>query len=94
MALTVVAAYDVAADDRRARLAAVLQRVGDRVQRSVFVFTGSEQEVTEVVDQARRILDPRTDSFYVFSQCQACWEGLRCVGQAQPPAAEFFWAAW
>ena len=39
MALTVVIAYDISEDRRRARVAAVLQAYGDRVQRSVFIAT-------------------------------------------------------
>lgn len=39
MALTVVAAYDVSEDRRRARVAAMLQMYGDRVQRSVFLLS-------------------------------------------------------
>ena len=35
--LTLVAAYDGSSDPRRARLAALLQGYGDRIQKSVFI---------------------------------------------------------
>lgn len=37
--MMILAAYDVAVDGRRSRLAALLQSVGDRVQKSVFVLS-------------------------------------------------------
>ncbi|NLI18441.1 MAG: CRISPR-associated endonuclease Cas2, partial [Actinomycetales bacterium] len=39
MALTMVVSYDVTRDDRRAKLAALLQTWGDRIQYSVFLLT-------------------------------------------------------
>lgn len=93
MALTVVAAYDVHDDNRRARLAALLQTCGDRIQLSVFVLTLSEAELTELAGRAGAIIDPATDSLYWLRQCVNCWESVRCDGQASPPAQEYFWAA-
>ena len=46
--VTVVAAYDVTADNRRARLSALLQAYGDRVQRSVFLARGEAAELDEL----------------------------------------------
>ena len=43
--MIVVAAYDVSQDDRRARLAAVLQSLGEGVQRSVFVLSLDDEEL-------------------------------------------------
>ena len=37
MAVTLLVAYDITVDNRRARLAALLQSWGDRIQYSVFV---------------------------------------------------------
>ena len=54
--LTLLAAYDVREDDRRARLAAVLQSLGDRVQKSVFVIILDETELDELnLDPPARI---------------------------------------
>ncbi len=91
MAVTVIAAYDVSEDARRARLAAVLQTIGDRVQRSVFVLAVDDEELAELRDRALEIIDPATDSIYFFRQCGSCWGAVGCVGQAHPPARTLFW---
>lgn len=93
MALTVVAAYDVAEDQRRARLAALLQTFGDRIQFSVFLLTIGQDDLADLEGRALAIIDPDEDSLYLFRQCISCWESVRCLGQAMPPTQELFWAA-
>ena len=83
--MIVVAAYDVSQDDRRARLAAVLQSLGDRVQRSVFVLSLDDEELAQLRVRAEEIIDVDRDSFSLFRQCGGCWETLGCVGQADLP---------
>ncbi|MFB9733452.1 CRISPR-associated endonuclease Cas2 [Ornithinimicrobium kibberense] len=88
---TVVAAYDVRDDSRRARLAALLQSVGDRTQRSVFILTLDEEQLAHVVLRANTILDLEQDSFYLFPQCAVCWDDVRCIGQAEPTSKVLYW---
>ncbi len=91
MALTVIAAYDVSEDARRARLAALLQTTGDRVQKSVFVLAVDDVDLTEIRTRALDIIDPDTDSLYFFRQCAPCWEAVGCVGQAHAPDRTLYW---
>lgn len=91
--MTIVAAYDVSDDNRRARLAAVLQTWGDRVQFSVFMVTVSDDELTQLRAKAEAIIDPQTDSLYLFRQCADCWDGLDFVGQAHVPSEPLYWSA-
>jgi hypothetical protein len=58
MALTHVIAYDISEDARRARVAAVLQAHGDRVQRSVFVCTLESDDLRELCDRLSQIINP------------------------------------
>lgn len=90
--MTVIAAYDVTSDDRRARLAALLQSVGDRVQRSVFVLSLEPEDLDELRTRALRIIDPGDDSLYLFRQCVGCWGQVQCLGQADPPTRTLYWA--
>lgn len=92
MALTVLAMYDISDDDTRAKVAAVLQRWGDRVQLSVFVCTIPAEELDGMVEKVRSLIDPDHDSFYVVRQCGLCWADKVVLGQAHPPAPELFWA--
>lgn len=92
MAMTVIAAYDVSSDSRRSRLAAILQTVGDRIQKSVFVLTLDEADLQELRAEAMEVLDPDVDSLYFFRQCATCWDSLECLGQAHAPQRTLYWA--
>lgn len=92
-AVTLVAAYDVTRDDRRARLAALLQATGDRLQRSVFLVTIDSDDLDDLQARAAAVIDPDQDSLYLFRQCASCWDDVVCVGQADPPEKTLFWAA-
>ena len=92
MALTHVIAYDISDDRRRARVAAVLQAYGDRIQRSVFVATVEDDTLREARDRISQIINPDTDSVYVFRQCAACWEAIGIHGQATVAGEALYWA--
>jgi CRISPR-associated protein Cas2 len=91
MALTVVVAYDISEDDRRARVAALLQTCGDRIQRSVFLCRVTSDDLDDVIARLRTMIDPRTDAVHVFRQCRACWEDAVVIGQASVAEPEPYW---
>lgn len=90
--LTVIAAYDVREDDRRSRLAAMLQTLGDRVQKSVFLVTADEPDLTDLRQRALSVIDPDTDSLMFFRQCAGCWGAQVSLGQGHVPDAVTHWA--
>ena len=92
MALTHVIAYDISDDRRRARVAAVLQAYGDRIQRSVFVATVEDDTRREARERISQIINPDTDSVYVFRQCAPCWEAIGIYGQATVADEALYWA--
>jgi CRISPR-associated protein Cas2 len=92
MALTVVIAYDISEDRRRARAAATLQAFGDRVQRSVFVVSTEEATLEEIRRRLDGIIDHDTDSVYVFRQCATCWDAIGIHGQAAVEDEPLYWA--
>lgn len=93
VALTVLATYDISHDGRRARLAALLQSYGDRIQRSVFLITVDQSDLGVISTAAERIMDLDRDSFWLLRQCASCWEEVVRVGQAEPPRRVLYWAA-
>lgn len=93
MALTHVVAYDIRVDDVRARVAAVLQAFGDRIQKSVFLLRLDADDVDELVARLSGMIDVETDSVYVLRQCSACWDERVCIGQAHPPSPTLYWTA-
>lgn len=92
MALTHIITYDISDDHRRARVAAVLQAYGDRIQRSVFILTVDAALLTGARDRISQIINPRTDSACVFRQCAACWEAIGVHGQAVAASKPLYWA--
>lgn len=92
MALTHVIAYDISDDRRRARVAAILQTYGDRIQRSVFVCAVEAGLLDEARERIGEIINPETDSVYVFRQCAACWEAVGIHGQATVADEALYWA--
>ncbi len=91
MALTTVATYDVREDARRARLAALLQAHGDRIQKSVFLLATAPDELVTLCDRAADIIDAETDSLWIMRQCCDCWDVVVRIGQAEPPAKVLLW---
>lgn len=92
MAVTHLAAYDVSENQRRARLAALLQAFGDRIQKSVFLISVDVDELKFITKQAAVIIDEDSDSLWVLHQCVSCWETVARVGQAEAPSPTRFWA--
>lgn len=92
MALTVVGAYDVSADHRRARIAALMQTHGDRLQKSVFLLRIDPEGLEELRVNVDRIIDHRTDSVYLVPVCATCWGEHQTVGQAHMERGEIAWA--
>ncbi|MCL2455406.1 MAG: CRISPR-associated endonuclease Cas2 [Micrococcales bacterium] len=84
MALTVLAAYDVSDDRSRSRVAATLQRWGDRIQYSLFVCTLEPADIDQMVSAVHAIIDHDADSFIVFRQCGTCWDRHVALGQGEP----------
>ena len=92
MEMTVIAAYDISHNDRRARLAAVLQAYGDRIQKSVFILKVEPEELDLIVSKAEGILDLNSDSLWFARQCADCWKSLITMGQSSKPDKLLFWA--
>lgn len=90
--MTLIAAYDVRDDDRRAHLAAMLQSVGDRIQKSVFVLMVDSDSFSELRLRARQIIDTDTDSLLFFRQCATCWDSHVPLGQGHVPDEVTHWA--
>jgi CRISPR-associated protein Cas2 len=89
VALTYVVAHDIGDDRRRAQVAALLQAYGDRIQQSVFICVAEPDRIAEIRSRVAGIINPETDSVYMFRQCAACWDALGIHGQAtaagEPP---------
>ena len=68
MAMTVVIAYDISEDPRRARVAATVQQWENRVQRSVFVCSLDAAQLAEVCDRIVDVMPIRLAGLGVSTQ--------------------------
>ncbi|MFT4124893.1 MAG: CRISPR-associated endonuclease Cas2 [Gordonia sp. (in: high G+C Gram-positive bacteria)] len=93
MALTVLVAYDITQDRRRARLAALLQSWGDRIQYSVFICTIADDALPTLEAEVTKMIDVDEDSVFIVRQCKTCWAGLVTIGQGEPPHEDLLWEA-
>ncbi len=76
----------------RVKLATVLEKYGDRIQKSVFLIGANQQELAEITARAEALIDVNTDSLWLMQQCATCWETATLVGQAEPPQRSHYWA--
>jgi CRISPR-associated protein Cas2 len=89
---TVLVCYDISRDEHRARAAATLQMWGDRIQRSVFVCALEPDDLTELTNRIRAIVDTRTDAVHIVPLCGTCWTGIAMLGQATIDPNHLYWA--
>ena len=92
MAITTLICYDISRDSTRARVAAVLQSWGDRIQRSVFICTLDTEALTEVTTRVRAMINLDTDAVHVVPLCGTCWDQITVLGQATTEPERLYWA--
>ena len=74
--------YDIAKDKTRTKVAKRCLDFGlYRVQKSVFLGDLEPNRVEEILLFSRDLLDPETDSVYIFPMCRADFDRVRIVGQ-------------
>jgi CRISPR-associated protein Cas2 len=89
---TVLACNDVSRDNTRARVAATLQVWGNRIQRNVYVITIDHDDLAELTQRLRELIDTRTDAVHLIPLCGTCWTGINVLGQATVDPARLYWA--
>jgi CRISPR-associated protein Cas2 len=77
-------AYDIADDQRRSKVAKILEDFGDRVQYSVFEMEleRSEQRA-EMQSRLEKVIDPERDSVRIYVLCQGCRAKVAILGQGE-----------
>jgi CRISPR-associated protein Cas2 len=92
MAMTVLVCYDISDDTTRARVAATLQQIGDRIQRSVFVCLIESDQLTPITARLHDLIDSGTDAVHLLPLCGACWDRIIAIGQADVHPETLYWA--
>jgi CRISPR-associated protein Cas2 len=74
--------YDITEDRTRTQVARRCLDFGlYRVQKSVFLGDLAANRVEEVLLFSRELLNPETDSVYIFPMCREDFDRVRIVGQ-------------
>lgn len=73
-------AYDIVSDTKRRQAENLVQRFAVRVQDSVYEGNLTRSEITQLLDSARRLLEPATNSLRLYRLCAGCARDVDCVG--------------
>lgn len=81
--MLVWAIYDISVTKTRNRIIKFCKNVGlYRVQKSVFLGDINANEIDELKVQSEDIINPETDSVYIFPMCEADFKKAILLGQA------------
>jgi CRISPR-associated protein Cas2 len=77
-----LATYDISDDQRRAKVARILEDFGDRAQYSVFEMElECFDQLTEMQHRLEKVIDLKTDSVRIYFLCQGCRAKIAILGQ-------------
>ena len=71
--------YDIRNEKRLRRIAKIMERYGERVQKSVFETYCEEATIERMRKEARAVLD-KDDSLIILPLCAKCWQQKRQYG--------------
>lgn len=77
-------AYDIADNARRARIAKLMESIGERVQGSVFEAWLTPTELQKIVTRSEKFMKMAEDSLRIYTICEACRPRLKTLGQGKP----------
>lgn len=75
-----VVAYDIASDERRRAVSAMLENYGTRVQESVFECHVTPAQQTELQERLQELIIEREDNVRYYRVCQDCLKQSHVVG--------------
>jgi CRISPR-associated protein Cas2 len=82
-----VMVYDIPNDKRRAKVAKLLESLGERVQYSVFELYLTRPELERLIKRMRKIIAEKEDSIRIYDLCETCRGKITWLGQGRNTAA-------
>jgi len=76
----VVISYDIEDDKKRFKVAQILENYGTRVQYSVFECIINEQQLKEIKEKTKNIIDKEKDSIRFYIICEGCLKKIEIIG--------------
>ena len=79
-----LATYDITNDQRRTKVARILEDFGDRVQYSVFEMElDRSDQLNEMQMRLAKVIDLQSDSVRIYFVCQGCRTKITILGQGK-----------
>ncbi len=76
----VVISYDIEDDKKRYKVSQILENFGTRVQYSVFECIITDQQLKEIKEKTKNIIDKENDSIRFYIICEACLKKIEIIG--------------
>jgi CRISPR-associated protein Cas2 len=76
----VVISYDIEDDKKRYKVSQILENYGTRVQYSVFECIINEQQLKEIKEKTKNIVDKEKDSIRIYIICENCLKKIDIIG--------------
>ncbi|MGE0827507.1 MAG: CRISPR-associated endonuclease Cas2 [Candidatus Binatia bacterium] len=81
--------YDIADNQRRTKVAKILEDFGDRVQYSVFeMIVERSEQIDDMCHRLTSVVDEKADSVRIYNLCQGCRTKIVIVGTGKVYADE------
>jgi len=79
-----IVTYDITDDQRRTKVAKILEDFGDRVQYSVFEMElDRSEQLNEMRGRLEGVIDPQADGVRIYFVCQGCRTKITILGQGE-----------
>jgi len=69
--MDIVVAYDVISNKRRRKISTELERIGVRINKSVFLCQDTKLSVDEIYNMLKNLCTKK-DSIFIFPLCKSC----------------------
>lgn len=79
----VIISYDIVDDKKRNKISKILENYGTRVQYSVFECIIDEEQLEEIKNITRDIIDEAEDSIRYYKLCESCLKKLEIAGSGE-----------
>jgi len=83
-----IIAYDIVNNRRRAKIAKYLEKVGRRIQKSVFIVDMDSRKSKKLQSELAEISD-RKGVIHIFSLCSGCSKKAQFMGEKPPDCLIF-----
>jgi CRISPR-associated protein Cas2 len=83
-----IIAYDITRDNKRVKVAALLEQYGTRRNKSVFECMVTESQLKRITTGITKLINPKTDTVLIYRVCLSCYLQSETIGRQTPFAGD------